>query len=78
MKGKECLILTFFCMCFALAVMYGFFELGGGEMKICNKYFCLISIVLIVIAVIFLVIAIFNSFEKKEEINEISSNFKYS
>lgn len=29
MKTKDCLLITFFCMCFSLGVLYGFFELNG-------------------------------------------------
>lgn len=75
MRAKNCILLTFLCMCFSLAVMYGFFEVGDDEMKICDKWFCLICLALIIVAAIFSVEAIFCSFEAE---NKTADNIEVS
>lgn len=48
MKEKNLPIVLFVCMGMLLALMYGVFELGGFEMRRCEKVFCIILIISIV------------------------------
>lgn len=68
-------------MCFSLAILYGFFELGGGEMKseCLKKLFCLIIILLAIILVLTSIYIIYTDCkpEKAEpEITELTINLE--
>lgn len=73
MKTKECILTTFLCICFSLAVMYGFFELGGDKMEYWRKMFCTIVIGLIAVVIIFSIIAIWNEGKNQKNTPKISS-----